>query len=146
MLIGTLPPDLSTAMLVETHRHGDYTGLKLFVKEHIQIMTDQIERVKGIKPVNAIGEGNEASGSAYPRGISEGENGSSRSTGGSENGDVFYEECDMLPEQILEVNALMANSGGRKRFVPRGASGGGGGRPAPRVTPPRNPQEMMLQL
>ena len=52
----------------------------------------------------------------------------------------------MLPEQILEVNTLMANSGARKRFVPRGASGGGGGRPAPRAPPPRNPQEIMLQL
>ena len=70
MLIGTLPPGLSTAMLVETHRHGDYTGLKLFVKEHIQIITDQIERVKGTggRPVNAIGEGSDALGSVYSRG------------------------------------------------------------------------------
>ena len=39
-----LPGELGTAMLIEVDKHGTYQGLKLFVRERVQMLLDHADR------------------------------------------------------------------------------------------------------
>ena len=109
MLVGILPSDLSVAMMVETRKHGDYDSLKQFVSDHIQLLLDHGKR----GGVNLVGEETENESAPPATAVAVGP-----ALAGGDGEDV--EECDLDPQQIIEVNALMARAGSNKRFVPKG--------------------------
>ena len=94
LLIGILPPDLSVAMMIETHKHGNYHKLKLFMKNHVQLLKDHSSRIAVKGGVNVLHKEEEYEERPTDKYGTE--------PGGDEVCDV---ECDKDAEELIEINA-----------------------------------------
>ena len=119
LLAQILPGDLSTIMMVQLHQYTDYNSMKLFVKNHVQLLKDKAQREKG-SGVNTFEDS-----ASYSDTLSE---------------PVLEVECDMSPEECDEINAVYQKAGQgqfRKRFVPRTGGQGVGRAAKPGGGPPK---------
>ena len=137
MLVNILPTDLATYVTLQSHSYKTFTGLKGFIKEHIQLLKDQASRGR---PLNLV---DQAQAPTYSSVASEDdlEQRSDRSA---------YDDC---PQEVMMMIQNKADAGDQEclaivnkwRFPKKtglrtgaggGAPGAGGGARQPRREPP----------
>ena len=44
-------------MMLEVHKHGDYSGLKMLIKQHLQMLLDHAAGRKAMGGIHLLGDG-----------------------------------------------------------------------------------------